>query len=132
MKKITFTLSIFLFLGLTNLQAQKSASQEPKKETTARKKTEYAIVISFISIGGGIDGVSLGRIDSLIKNNPKKLTVETMRTGREGENTMSLELKELSKTEKKEFIEKVEKLIVNKDLVKIQKDVVVKTVPAKY
>jgi hypothetical protein len=126
MKKITFTLFTLLFLGLTNLQAQENAAKGAKKEV------KYAIVISFISIGSGPDGITYGKIDSLIKSNPKKLIVEQSRRGREGESTMSLELNELSKKEKKEFIENVEKLTANKNLVKVQKDVVVELPKEKH
>jgi hypothetical protein len=126
MKKITLIVPMLLFLGFSNVQAQENAQKEVKMEITPKKEVKYAVVISFISIGSGIDGVSYGKIDSLIKNNPKKPTVARARTGREGESTMSLELKELSKKEKKAFIKEVEKLAANKNLVKIQKNVVVK------
>ena len=132
MKKISFILPILIFLGFTNVKAQESASQSPKKEITPKKKTKYALVISFISIGHGIDGASYDKIDAFIKNNPKKPAVTINQRGREGEKMMYLELSELSKKEKKAFIEDVEKLIVNKDLVKIQRDVVVKMIPAKH
>jgi len=126
MKKIAFVLPVLFFLGFINLQANAINKHEsPLQEKPIKGK--YALVISFISIGGGIDGATYAKVDSLIKNYPKKPAVAVpARRGREGETTLFLKLNELSKSEKKAFIEDVEKIIAGKDLVKIQKEVNIK------
>ena len=129
MKKIAFLLPVLFFLGFSNLQANTIDMYRAPIQATPDGK--YALVISFISIGSGIDGVSLDKITEYINNHPKKPAVVLDRRGREGERTIYLKLNELSKSEKKAFIENVEKLIVNKDLVKIQKNITLKTVKAK-
>jgi len=126
MKK-TIIITIMLFVAFANLQAQEKTKKSPKKEM-APQKEKYALEIAFISIGSGIDGVSYDRIDSLIKNHPKKLAVKIVQKGREGERFMYLKLRELSKKEKHEFINEVEKLIVNKNLVQIQKNFELETI----
>jgi len=125
MKKIAF-ISALIFLATANLFAnQTKKDYAPAQETPAKGK--YALAISFISIGGGIDGVTYGKIDSLIANHPKKPAVATSgRRGREGETTLYLTLSELSKSEKKAFIKNVEALAANKKLVKIEKNVDIK------
>jgi hypothetical protein len=130
MKKISLILSILLFLGFANLQAQENKPKESKKETMP-KKEKYALEIAFISIGSGIDGASFDKIDAFIKNHPKKPAVKTVQKGREGERVMYLKLDELSKKEKHEFIKEVEKLIVNKNLVKIQRNFELETTETK-
>lgn len=91
-------------------------------------KGKYALTISFISIGGGIDGVTYDKIMAYINNHPKKPAFATpARRGREGETTLFLKLNELSKSEKKIFIEDIEKLLVGTTLVKIQKNVNIKS-----
>lgn len=118
MKKISLILSLLLFVGFTSLKAQNNPQQP--------KPGKYALVVSFISIGAGIDGASYDKIDAFIKNHPKKPAVITIQKGREGERMMYLELTELSKKEKKAFIKDIEKLGVNEKLVKFQKNFEVK------
>ena len=130
MKKISLILSILLFVGFTNLKAQEKSPKESKNETEP-KKEKYALEISFISIGSGIDMTSFEKIDTFIKNHPKKPAVNTVQKGREGERIMYLKLSELSKKEKHEFIKEVEKLIVNKNLVKIQRNFELETTETK-
>lgn len=125
MKKISLILPILFFVGFTNVKAN-NGFQEPKIQTLP-KKEKYALVISFISKGAGIDNSAYEKIDNFIKNHPKKPTVSINQKGREGEKSMYLKLDELSKKEKKEFIKEVEKLAAGNDLVKFQKNFEVKT-----
>lgn len=129
MKKIAFLFPVLFFLGFSNLQANTIDTYRASVQDIPNGK--YALVISFISIGGGIDGISLDKITEYINNHPKKPVVIIDKKGREGERTIYLKLNELSKSEKKAFIENIEKLIVNKDLVKIQKNITLKTVKEK-
>ncbi len=126
MKKIAFLVPVLIFLGFSNLQANTVKKYTaPSQEKPIKGK--YALVISFISIGGGIDGETYTKVTDYINNHPKKPAMAVpARRGREGETTLFLKLNELSKSEKKIFIEDIEKLIVGKDLVKIQKDVKIK------
>lgn len=125
MKKISLILPILFFLGFNNAQAQK-AVQEPKQATLSVKE-KYALAIFFISKGTGIDNAAYEKIDSYIKNHPKKPAVTIDQKGREGEKSIYLKLDELSKKERKEFLKEIEKLATGNDRVKIQKNFEVKT-----
>ena len=131
MKKTSLILSILLCVGFINLQAQQNNAPKGSKKITMPQKEKYALEIAFISIGSGIDGVSFDKIDTFIKNHPKKPVVKTVQKGREGERVMYLKLDELSKKEKHEFIKEIEKLIVNKNLVKIQRNFELETTETK-
>ncbi|HKC67243.1 MAG TPA: hypothetical protein VKG26_03380 [Bacteroidia bacterium] len=121
MKKTSIILAALLFVGVASVKAQQPDPKQVKKENTS-KKEKYALEISFISIGSGIDVASFQKIDDYIKNHPKKPAVNVVQKGREGERIMYLKLDELSKKEKHEFVKEVEKLIVNKDLVKVKRN----------
>ena len=121
MKKTSIILAALLFVGVANLKAQETAPKEHKKVTMPQKE-KYALEIAFTSIGTGIDAASFDKIDAYIKNHPKKPVVKTVQKGREGERIMYLKLDELTKKEKHEFIKEVEKLIINKDLVKVTRN----------
>ncbi len=109
MKQITLiTLLIFSF-GKMNAQ-------------TIQKKGTYKLVVSFTSIGAGIDHSSMTKIDSLIGTCSKKPVYEICRMGREGETTYLFHLKELTKHEQKKFIKKIKEQIVNKNLVHIEEN----------
>ena len=64
MKKIAFLLPVLFFLGFSNLQANTIDMYRAPIQATPDGK--YALVISFISIGSGIDGVSLDKITEYI------------------------------------------------------------------
>jgi len=130
MKKISLILPILFFLGFTNVKAQENSSVTPKIETLP-KKEKYALVISFISKGSGIDNDAYEKIDNFIKNYPKKPGINIIQKGREGEKAMYLKLDELSKKEKKQFIKEIEKLASGNDRIMIQKNFEVKTAKAK-
>ncbi|MFL5754357.1 MAG: hypothetical protein ACJ76F_13180 [Bacteroidia bacterium] len=95
-------------------------------------KTKYRLVVSFISIGAGIDNESYDKITSYIKSHPKKPAFEEVQKGREGERTIYMKLNELSADERKTFIDDINKMIVKKELVKTQEDVKIKKIRAKF
>ena len=77
----------------------------------------YRLVLSFISKGGGIDGKTYEKIKEFIEKHPKKPAFETHRWGREGETDYCLHLKELTAVEQTVFIEDINKLITDKEMV---------------
>jgi hypothetical protein len=95
------------------------AQSTPK---TNQKKDTYALVVSFISKGSGIDHKAQAKIDSLVQNFPKKPTFEICRMGREGETFYLFRLKELAKHEQKKFIKEVKDQISDKEMVHVEEN----------
>jgi hypothetical protein len=115
MKKVILLTILTLFVcGEIAAQTKTKANHT---ENVASVK--YRLVISFISIGGGIDQESYAKIKDFIDNHPKKPAFTEHRWGKEGEVDYCLHLKELSKKEQKVFVEDVKKLITKKEMVAI-------------
>src|SRR5438045_7368073 len=114
MKKLIILLSIVLFVD--KLVAQDKKSNAPAKSSSTRK-IKPALIIDFISQGAGIDRESYSKIETFIKDHPKKPAYEVKQKGREGETKFTLSLYEFTNAEKSAFIDEVKKLIVNHDLV---------------
>ena len=113
-----FSIAFSLIFSTLSFAAQKSTSKN-LSVVKMEKKTKYRVAISFISIGAGIDNESYEKIESFIKSHPKKLKYGVIQKGREGEKTIYLKLGELSGDERKTFVAEINKLIVKKELVKV-------------
>lgn len=86
------------------------------------KKDTYALVVSFISKGSGIDGKTKDKVDTFVKSFPKKPAFEVCQMGREGETTLLFHLKELSKHEQKKFIKELKEQILDKEMVHVEEN----------
>ncbi len=115
--KRTITLVTFALLTCGSLSAQEKEKKVVLKEEATKKEIKYRLVIEFISKGGGIDITIMENIENFIKNQPKKPVYEIYQRGREGERSYCLQLKELSKSEQKTFVEEINKLVTKKDMV---------------
>ena len=106
-----------LFLTLTIF----GASQINGQSITHNQKEK--LVVSFISIGTGIDYKAKDKLFSFVEEfqlqHKVKLDVSIKSWGREGEVDCSYELDKLTKKQCKVFIEKIESMFSENNLVKI-------------
>ncbi|MHB8259295.1 MAG: hypothetical protein ACYDCN_03290 [Bacteroidia bacterium] len=107
-------------LAIAILSFNKMNAQSEMKFT--QKKDTYALVVSFISKGSGIDGKTKDKIDAFIKGFHKKPAFEVCQMGREGETTYLFHLKELKPHEKKKFIKELNEQIVDKEMVHVEEN----------
>lgn len=90
---------------------------------TIRQKSENELVVSFISIGSGIDYKATEQLSIFTKDFQHKhhvqLDVALKNWGREGETDYTYTLKKLSKKQRTLFVDKIEALFANNNRVKI-------------
>ena len=89
----------------------------------AQKKSDTKLVISFISIGTGIDYKATEQLSSYVQDFQEKYQVQLDPTiknwGREGETDYTYDLKKLTKKQCKAFVEKIEEMYTENNRVKI-------------
>jgi hypothetical protein len=119
MKKIITIMAAMFLLG-NGLMAQEPAKTKVEKEKV--KKEKFRLVVSFISKGQGIDGKTMEKIDAYIAAFSPKPGYENCQWGREGESDYCFHLKELKHHEQKKFIEGLEKLITDKEMVQVKQE----------
>jgi hypothetical protein len=123
MKKIALIISAFSLLFMVNCQAKKKGTTTPTQASgtevsqAGEQKVKYRVVVSFTSHASGIDGERYDKIENYIKNHPKKPAFDILPWGREGERDICLNLKELSASEQKTFIEELKKMAQGSDRV---------------
>lgn len=82
----------------------------------------YDLVLSFYSIGAGIDNEAKESYDKFLDSYRDKVSVEETRWGREGEVDYCLKLSGLSEGEKNDFVEKSRNLLEKSKLVHINEN----------
>ena len=129
------TITLILLIAITSLSSCKNSSQAmggDKIEPTKTKKSKkgkhlkivtFDVIISFISKGEGIDNDLKTKIDEGISafNTKHKLKVNptSLSWGREGETDYNFLLKNLSTSQKKEFISSMEEIVGSSDMAHI-------------
>lgn len=121
-------ITILFSFACANCQAQKNQTKPQSAETaTAQnpktKKLKFALIISFTSHAYGIDGEKYDAIIKYISTHPKKPKYKLYGWGREGERDICMNLKELTKRERKAFIKKIKKIANGSDRVLINLNV---------
>ena len=119
--------TLFSFVS-ANCQAQKNqtkllSAQTATIQNTKTKKLKFALIISFTSHAYGIDGEKYDAIIKYISTHPKKPKYKLYGWGREGERDICMNLKELTKPERKTFINEIKKLANGSDRVLINLNV---------
>lgn len=128
MKTIAIALiSVFLFTGFScqNTKKASSTSSDSSKKTgassTISKNTTYRLVVSFISIGSGIDATAKSSFDELITKTQKETGKSVDNTpaawGREGEVDYCMTLTNLSKEQQTKFVAETKKILSGNSLV---------------
>ena len=79
-------------------------------------------VVSFYSIGQGIDGTIHGEFVKFLDSYPKKITYEPKHWGREGEIDYCLALSELSSAEQMDFVNKAKVILAKSKLVNLKEN----------
>ena len=99
-----------------------NVSDEKQSNTQTKKEIEN-IVVSFISIGEGIDfevAESYKQfIDTWKSASGKSVTYETVNWGREGETDYCIDMTNISDNESKKFLSETQQRLKNNNLVKI-------------
>ena len=126
MKKLAFILlaaAISIVACKNSSKAMGSDKIEPSgsnKISSPEKDPTFDMIISFISKGEGLDRELKAKIDEAIVafNTKHKVRVKSngLSWGREGETDYNLVLKNLSTSQKKEFISSIEEIVGSSDM----------------
>ena len=90
--------------------------------TNKGESNMYDLVLSFYSIGAGIDRETKESYDKFLEGYKDKVNAEQTRWGREGEVDYCLKLSALSEGEKKDFVAKSRTLLEKSKLVHIKEN----------
>jgi hypothetical protein len=108
--------------GAIAIANQPSAAANGAELVTIRHKGMTRYVVSFYSIGEGIDGKVKDEFVKFLESYPKKIAYTLAHWGREGEIDYCLGLNELSTTEQTEFIRKAAAILSKSKLVHTQEN----------
>jgi len=115
MKTITIGLILLSFIACKNSEQTPSQESNNKNKNINSNEIIYDVIISFTSMGEGIDNSLKKEVDSLIAkyNNKHHLNIkpEKVNWGREGEVDYNISLKNLSTAKKKEFISAIKEMV---------------------
>jgi ABC-type glycerol-3-phosphate transport system substrate-binding protein len=122
---VSFSILIQFGLGSCKTKAHSSKSKDTLKETIPTDS--YSLVITFFSIGTGVDYKTKKLFDEWTVNFEqkigKKVQIESYPWGREGEVDLCISTDNLSADQKKEFINESKKLVSNSKLVRLEENV---------
>lgn len=98
---------------------EKSANGDSSTTSSKMNSTDkkYRLVVSFNSIGTGINGDAYNKMEAFAKNHAKKPKYETYSWGREGETDVAFNLKEMNDKDQVKFIEELKAAIGDTDRV---------------
>ncbi|HNQ12319.1 MAG TPA: hypothetical protein PKH65_02155 [Bacteroidia bacterium] len=120
------TLMIFGTACKSNKDAGKSNEVEKNESMNEKNIQKYPLLLSFISIGTGVDYKAKEMLDVYIgefnKGYNKEISFETRQWGREGEYDLLFNLDNLDAEQKEKFISDIRNLFSSNELVKIKLD----------
>jgi len=118
-----FTICSCLFFNIScksNSSTKASGKENQSIVNQENKKEEnYPLVLSFYSIGTGVDGTYLRKFNDFLESYQPKLNPIITPWGREGEVDFCFTLNELSTNQRKKFIKEVRELLKDCKLVHI-------------
>lgn len=125
MKTIVLIFSAFALLAGASCKnkekasstANNSSSTNTTNSKSMQSEKKYRLVVSFISIGTGIDRDAYTKMEKFVKEHPKKPVYERYGWGREGETDVAFLLKEMKSSEQTKFISDLKAAIGNSDRV---------------
>lgn len=97
----------------TSSSQQTAPSSVTLPESVPQQENISRLVVSFYSIGQGIDGIMHDRFVKFLENYPQKITYTPNYWGREGEVDYCLALKELSEEQKTYFVNTAKDIILS-------------------
>ncbi|MBK6835351.1 MAG: hypothetical protein IPG89_14215 [Bacteroidetes bacterium] len=125
MKKIILMISVIALITGTSCKSKEKASKD-ESSTTSTSNTKnvqsdkkHRFIVSFFSIGTGLDSDAYTKFENFVKNHPSKPAYDSYRWGREGEVDIVFNLKEFKKAaDQTKFIEELKKAIGDSDRVR--------------
>ena len=109
-----------LFFACKSKQATANTTDNTNTSTNSEDvnapKT-YRLIVSFISIGTGVDGDAYSKLEKFVQGHPKKPTYEKKRWGREGEEDFMFSLKEFKSADQAKFISDLKAAVGKSDRV---------------
>jgi hypothetical protein len=129
MLKVTLSIIVTLFLAsITNACKTKASSAKPLQSSVEKSNSElYSMVITFFSIGTGVDIKTKKIFDEWVVNfeqkTGKKILIENYPWGREGEIDYCFDFSKLTQAEQEEFKTKVKELLKDFELVRYRENV---------
>ncbi len=122
---VSFSVLILTGLGSCKTKANSTKLKNNSKET--KPSDSYSLVITFFSIGAGVDYKTKKLFDEWTINFEqkigKKVNIESYPWGREGEVDLCISTDNLSAEQKKEFISEAKKILSNSKLVRLEENV---------
>src|ERR1051326_3272637 len=101
----------------TNTKQTSEITESTPTVSTAPQNNNVRYVVSFYSIGQGIDGTTHNEFVKFLNSYPKKISFEPKHWGREGETDYCLALSELNPRSETEFITKAKTILAKSKLV---------------
>lgn len=127
---ILVSISLLIFFGLSSCKTKVSSSKSKDVQSAPVKSETYSLVITFFSIGTGVDYKTKKIFDEWTINFEqkigKKISLESYPWGREGEVDECISLENLSTSQKKEFLLEAKKILSNSKLIRIEENVICK------
>ena len=114
--------NIILSKSILVFQNENVKCSDPSQENSPKNFERYRLVVSFFSIGEGIDGKTKAEFENFLNNYPKKINYHPSHWGREGETDYCLLLSELSSEEQASFISQAKELLSNSNKIHISEN----------
>lgn len=127
MKNIAFYIIYSLLLLVLSCKSNNSTKASDKtNQSTVNQNTiqeeKYPLVLSFYSIGSGVDGNHLRKFSEFLESYQPKLTPIVTPWGREGEVDFCFTLSELSTKQRSQFVKQVREQLKDCKLVHINEN----------
>lgn len=109
-----------LFFACKSKQATANTTDNTNTSTNSadvNAPKSYRLIVSFISIGTGVDGDAYSKLEKFVQGHPKKPSYEKKRWGREGEEDFMFSLKEFKATDQAKFISDLKAAVGKSDRV---------------
>jgi hypothetical protein len=125
---VATTIVSIVFLSSVSFKSKKNAAtatanttlqQVSITTTQAINESTLRLVVSFYSIGGGIDEKLHGEFVKFLDSYPKKIAYDPTYWGREGEVDYCLKLSGLSSSEQDNFLKKAKEMLSKSTLVHV-------------
>ena len=124
MKLIVLSMVLLFTSAACSMSKKAELNQSVQTETSATEDTSYRFIVSFISIGSGIDKKAKNQYEQFLKDFELKHNVTILYDkkywGREGEVNFCFMLKELNKEDQEKFIHESKKLLANSTRVRFK------------
>lgn len=108
-----------IYIILIGLLASSCNSSKSTSTESDNLEENYGLVVSFYSPGNGIDRKMKNAYIDFIGSYKVKINYETIKWGKEGEVDFCIALTELSKKQKKDFVQKSKELLAESTKVHI-------------